>query len=76
MLLSVEYSATINLIQADIFEFAPAWVNHKPSAINLDGYTRNKDNSQIHGKERMIIAMSFTVDGDQRGIILPSNQRS
>jgi hypothetical protein len=72
----VEYSAMINLIQADIFEFAPAWVNHKPSAINLDGYTRNKDNNQIHGKERMNIPMSFTVDGDQRGAILPSNQRS
>jgi hypothetical protein len=74
--MSVEYSAMINLIQADIFEFAPAWVNHKPSAINLDGYTRNKDNNQIHGKERMNIPMSFTVDGDQRGAILPSNQRS
>jgi hypothetical protein len=74
--MSVEYSATINLIQADIFEFAPAWVNHKPSAMNLDGYTRNKENSQIHGKERMNIPMSFTVDGDQRGVILPSNQRS
>jgi hypothetical protein len=75
--MSVEYSATINLIQADIFEFAPAQVNHKPSAINLDGYTSNKDSSQIHGKERMNnIPMSFTVDGDQRGVILPSNQRS
>jgi hypothetical protein len=72
----VEYSAMINLIQADAFEFAPAWVNHKPFAINLDGYMRNKDNSQIHGKERMNIPMSFTVDGDQRGVILPSNQRS
>ncbi len=76
MLMSVEYSATIDLIQADTSEFAPAWVNHKPFAINLDGYMRNKDNSQIHGKERMNIPMSFTVDGDQRGVILPSNQRS
>jgi hypothetical protein len=75
--MSMEYSAMINLIQADIFEFAPAWINHKSSAINLDGYMRNKDNSQIHGKERMNnIPMSFTVDGDQRGVILPSNQRS